>query len=56
VNRLKAKPLPLQLPIGAESSFVGVVDLVHRRALTWRGDVGKGEDYAIEDVPADMVE
>jgi len=56
ISRLKAKPLPLQLPIGSEHSFVGVVDLIYRRALTWRDNVGKGEDYAIEDVPAEMVE
>ena len=56
VNRLKAKPLPLQIPIGSESSFVGVVDLIYRRALTWRGDVQKGEDYTIEEIPADLVE
>src|SRR5450631_2837152 len=55
-ERLGAKPLPLQLPIGAENSFVGVVDLVYNRALTWRGDTKLGEDYAIEAVPADMVE
>jgi len=56
INRLKAKPLPLQLPIGSEHTFVGIVDLISRRALTWRDNVGKGEDYAIEDVPAEMVE
>jgi elongation factor G len=56
INRLKAKPLPLQLPIGSEGSFVGVVDLVNMRALTWRGDVQKGEDYAVEEVPADLLE
>ncbi|MFZ0160998.1 MAG: elongation factor G [Kineosporiaceae bacterium] len=55
-ERLGAEPLPLQLPIGSESDFVGVVDLVYNRALTWRGDTGKGEDYEIEPVPADMVE
>jgi elongation factor G len=56
IERLGAKPLPLQLPIGAENDFVGVIDLVYNRALTWRGDTGKGEDYEIEPVPADMVE
>ncbi|WP_336920711.1 elongation factor G [Aquipuribacter sp. SD81] len=56
VERLGAKPLPLQLPIGSESDFIGVVDLVYKRALTWRGEVQKGEDYTIEDVPADMVD
>ncbi len=56
INRLKAKPLVLQLPIGSESDFIGVVDVIGRRALTWRGDVQKGEDYSIEEVPADLVE
>ncbi|GEN80854.1 elongation factor G [Actinotalea fermentans] len=56
VNRLKAKPLPLQIPIGSESSFIGVVDLIYRRALTWRGEVQKGEDYTIEEIPADLVD
>ncbi len=56
VSRLKAKPLPLQIPIGSESSFIGVVDLIYRRALTWRGEVQKGEDYTIEEIPADLVE
>lgn len=56
VSRLKAKPLPLQIPIGSESDFIGVVDLIYRRALTWRGEVKKGEDYTIEEIPADLVE
>jgi len=60
VNRLGAKPLVLQLPIGAESSFEGVVDLVEMRALTWRGDakgdVEMGAKYAIEEIPADLQE
>ncbi|TDV45580.1 elongation factor G [Actinophytocola oryzae] len=55
-ERLGAKPLPLQLPIGAESDFIGVVDLVNMRALTWRGEVQKGEDYAVEEIPADLVD
>ncbi|HEX6353922.1 elongation factor G [Actinophytocola sp.] len=55
-ERLGAKPLPLQLPIGAESDFIGVIDLVNMRALTWRGEVQKGEDYAVEEIPADLVE
>jgi elongation factor G len=56
VERLGAKPLVLQLPIGEESSFEGVVDLVYMRALTWRGDTGKGEAYEIEEIPANLVE
>ena len=55
-ERLGATPLVIQLPIGAESSFVGVVDLVYMRALTWRGETGKGEAYAIEEIPADLAE
>src|SRR6476469_6858603 len=55
-ERLGAKPLPLQLPIGAESEFIGVIDLVNMRALTWRGEVQKGEDYAVEEIPADLLE
>jgi elongation factor G len=55
-ERLGARPLPIQLPIGSEGDFVGVVDLVYNRALTWRGDTKMGEDYTIEDVPAEMAE
>src|SRR5450756_912585 len=56
VDRLKAKPVPLQLPIGSESSFLGVVDLVEQRALVWRENTGKGEAVSIEEIPADLVE
>ncbi|MGW0516514.1 elongation factor G [Crossiella sp. NPDC003009] len=55
-ERLGAKPLVIQLPIGAESDFEGVVDLVQMKALTWRGDTKKGEDYAVEEIPADLAE
>jgi len=53
-ERLGAKPLPIQLPIGSEGDFIGVVDLVEMRALTWRGEVEKGDDYTIEEIPADL--
>ena len=60
VSRLKAKPLVLQLPIGAENDFVGVVDLIYKRALVWpgdaKGDVTMGAKYEIEEIPADMVD
>ena len=56
IERLGAKPLVIQLPIGAENDFVGVVDLVEMRALTWRGETGKGEAYEIEEIPADLAE
>jgi len=60
INRLKAKPLVLQIPIGAESEFVGVVDLVEMRALVWagdsKGDVTMGANYEIQEIPADLVD
>jgi elongation factor G len=56
INRLKAKPLVIQLPIGAENDFEGVVDLIEMKALTWRGDTKMGEEYEVEDIPADMVD
>jgi elongation factor G len=55
-ERLGATPLVIQLPIGSESDFQGVLDLVEMRALTWRGEVSKGEDYTIEAIPANLVE
>jgi elongation factor G len=51
-ERLGANPLVIQLPIGSEADFAGVVDLVGMRALTWRGEVAKGQDYTIEEIPA----
>jgi len=60
INRLGARPLVLQLPIGEESNFEGVVDLVEMRALTWRGDskgdVQMGAKYEIEEIPEDLKE
>ncbi|GAA1257390.1 elongation factor G [Oryzihumus leptocrescens] len=56
VERLGATPLVMQLPIGSESDFIGVVDLLSMKAFTWRGETAKGEDYAIEDIPADLQE
>ncbi|MFJ7210439.1 elongation factor G [Amycolatopsis sp. NPDC098790] len=55
-ERLGVKPLAIQLPIGAENDFEGVVDLVRMKALTWRGEVQKGEDYSVEDIPADLAD
>ena len=56
IDRLGAVPLVLQIPIGSEGDFLGVVDLVAMKALTWRGETQKGEDYAVEDIPADLVD
>jgi elongation factor G len=54
VDRLNSTTLVLQIPIGNESDFIGVVDIVEMNALTWRGETHKGEDYAIEEIPADL--
>ncbi|MFD7158210.1 elongation factor G [Kribbella sp. NPDC059898] len=56
VDRLAAVPLVLQLPIGAEADFIGVVDLIGMRALTWRGETTMGEDYTVEEIPASHTE
>jgi elongation factor G len=56
VDRLNSTPLVLQLPIGAESDFIGVVDLVGMRALTWRGETKIGEDYDVEEIPAELAD
>ena len=60
IKRLGAKPLVIQLPIGSESEFVGVVDLVEMRALVWpgdsKGDVTMGAKYEIQEIPADLAE
>ncbi len=56
VSRLNATPLVLQIPIGTEADFIGVVDLVKMRALTWRGETKKGEDYEVEEIPASHTE
>jgi len=54
-QRLNVTPVLLQVPIGSESGFIGVVDLIGMRALTWRGETELGARYEIEDIPADMM-
>ena len=53
-ERLKANPLPLQIPIGAEENFRGMIDLVKMKAYTYNLDAQVGEMYNIEDIPADL--
>ena len=53
-DRLDARPAVVQLPIGAEADFRGVVDVVARRALVW--DEGMGEQWQEVDIPADLVD
>ena len=55
-ERLNAIPAVVQLPIGSEANFIGVVDLIKMRALTWRGETKIGEDYTVEEIPADLVD
>ncbi len=56
VDRLGAKPLVMQLPIGAEDDFDGVVDLIDMKALTWRGKTEIGTEATVEEIPADLQE
>ncbi|GAB2762282.1 elongation factor G [Sinomonas atrocyanea] len=60
VKRLGAKPLVMQLPIGSESDFIGVVDLLTMKALVWpgdaKGDVTMGASYETREIPADLQE
>ncbi len=55
-ERLNATTAVLQLPVGAEAKFQGVIDLVGMRALMWRGETQIGEDHTVEEIPADMAE
>ena len=58
IDRLGAKPLVIQLPIGAESDFVGVVDLLEMKAYVWpgdaKGDVTMGAEYETREIPDDL--
>ena len=55
-SRLNAVPLVLQVPIGAEMDFRGVVDLVQMKALVWPEDTKMGEDYNVEEIPGTHTE
>ena len=53
-DRLGAHPLPIQLPIGAEDSFKGVVDLIEDKALVWKDELGTEFEY--EEIPAELAD
>ncbi|MBK8422967.1 MAG: elongation factor G [Elusimicrobia bacterium] len=53
-DKLGVQGVPIQLPIGAEGSFTGVVDLVEMKAYVWPDD--QGSDHAVEEIPADLKE
>lgn len=55
-DRLGANVIPIQLPIGSENDFEGVVDLVEMKAKVWRGETKLGEKYDVVDIPADLQE
>ncbi|WP_404318636.1 elongation factor G [Malaciobacter canalis] len=55
-ERLKANPVPIQIPIGAEENFQGVVDLVKMKALVWDDDAAMGSAYSEEEIPAELLE
>jgi len=54
IDRLGAHPVPIQLPIGAEGDFLGIVDLVAMKAIVYRDDLGKEQEEV--DIPADLVD
>ena len=55
IDRLGAKPAVLYLPIGAESDFVGLVDLINERSIIWK-DESLGAEFSYGEIPADMVD
>ena len=54
-EKLGARPVPLQIPIGAESSFKGVIDLLTMKALIWEGE-DKGAKFREDEIPADLAD
>ena len=55
-DKLKARPMPIQIPIGSEDTFRGVVDLLENKAIVWYDDSNLGTTYNLEDVPEDMID
>ncbi len=55
-ERLKANPVPIQLPIGAEENFKGVIDLIQMKAIVWDDDAAMGSNYHVEEIPADLLD
>ncbi|MFZ5375960.1 MAG: elongation factor G [Campylobacterota bacterium] len=54
-ERLKARPVPIQIPIGQEDAFKGVIDLVKMKAILWDDDAAMGSNYREEEIPADLM-
>ncbi len=55
-ERLKANPVPIQLPIGAEDNFKGVVDLVEMKAFVWEDEAAMGSKYEVVEIPENLKE
>ena len=55
-TRLKSNAIPIQIPIGAEENFAGVVDLVQMKAIVWDQDAAMGSNYHVEEIPADLLD
>jgi len=55
-EKLGANPIPLQLPIGSEENFEGVVDLIERKAIVWKEDEAMGMKYEYTDIPENMID
>lgn len=55
-QRLKGNPVPIQIPIGAEDTFEGVIDLVKMKAIIWDKDAAMGSNYHVQDIPASMAD
>ncbi|HYQ55865.1 MAG TPA: elongation factor G [Draconibacterium sp.] len=55
-EKLGANPIPMQIPIGAEETFEGVIDLVEMKAIRWEDDATMGTKYVLDEIPADLIE
>src|SRR5215218_616481 len=55
IDRLGANPVPVQLPIGAEADFTGVIDLVNMKAIVYK-DETLGAKYKVDDIPSEMLD
>jgi len=55
-TRLKGNPVPIQLPIGAEENFQGIIDLVKMKAIVWDQDAAMGSNYHVEEIPTDLAD
>ncbi len=53
-DKLGANPVPLQIPIGSEENFKGIIDLIERKAIVWKEDEEMGMKYEYTDIPEDL--